>query len=160
MHSDVILTICAQTYARENACISSRLCQGVQPQKFPVCQWQWCHMASCVDCICVVCCAIRARSWGVTLASSLIPANSCVPGSPVPQEPADASTMSQLTQSPLLPPSVHSRRKGTNCLQNTFHYSIGWEHLKRICVNYCPKLSLWWEISVSALRRCLFIEAW
>lgn len=61
----------------------------------------------------------------MTLASSLILANSCVPGSPVPREPADASTMSQLTQSLLLPPSVHSRRKGTNCLQNTFHYSIG-----------------------------------
>lgn len=37
----------------------------------------------------------------MTLASSLIPANSCVPGSPVLQEPADASTMSQLPRSPV-----------------------------------------------------------
>lgn len=127
--------VCTNVCALPVLCL---ICVRILEQKFRVCQWQWCHMASCVDCIRVVCCAIRARSRGVTLASSLILANSYVPRSPDPREPADASTMSQLTQSLLLPPSVHSRRKGTNCLQNTFHYSIGWKHLKWICVNYCP----------------------
>lgn len=88
MHLDVILTIlrkCAQTRVQTNLqCLyflSSAL--GFQLKKFPVCERQWCHMVSCVDCIKVVCCAIRARSQGVTLASSLILAKFRVPEEPV-----------------------------------------------------------------------------
>lgn len=89
----IILRLCE---CKWTCFVFSLICVGASAQRFPVCQWQWCHMASYVDCIHIVCCVIRARIWGVTLASSLIPANSCVPGSPAPQAPADASTLSEL----------------------------------------------------------------